>query len=181
MGPLWTLVSGCVEEPGVSQASEKGLVGGWGGAEGFTGILTKLLREVRESVSVSVCVPLSSERRRKKEAIRILAEAESRRQRQRTREKERSSPAEGGDPPLPDPREVGRRQGGVQQGSRNSSLKMNPRSRARGGRSAGLPQLPSRRSTEARAGSSRPRPTSRVLKASLSHFPRRLLQQLSSE
>nr|CAI9706949.1 unnamed protein product [Rangifer tarandus platyrhynchus] len=45
----------------------------------------------------------------------------------------------------------------------------------------GSRQLPARGSTEARAGSSRPRPTSRVLKASLSHFPRRLLQQLSSE
>lgn len=58
-----------------------------------------------------------------------------------------------------------------------SSLKPQPRAGPqRAERAAGgLPR------TGARAGSSRPRPTSRVLKASLSHFPRRLLQQLSSE
>lgn len=68
----------------------------------------------------------------------------------------------------------------MREGSRNSSLK-NLGAGPAAAEKPGCRQLPARRSTETRAGSSRPRPTSRVLKASLSHFPRRLLQQLSSE
>lgn len=115
-------------KPGVSQASEKG----WGGAGELW--RSRGLVLLRQCVCVCVCsFELREEKERSHQNPGTGGETETEMENGREeRESESESPAEGVDPPLPDPREVGRRREGVREGSWNSSLKMNPRSRARG-------------------------------------------------